>query len=393
MMDAAEFSSLKESISKGGLKEQIWLYEGKILDGRNRYLACLEVGIEPEFREFRGTDEQALEAVIAWNLERRHLSSWQKAAIATEADGLFEELTEQAKARQLSTLKQNQPKEECGNVAIAPLPPTATVVENFPQRVDTRPEESKTRAKLAQSFGTNSRYVQDALRIKAEAPEVLEASKQGVLSGPQAKSIAQLQPEQRQEAIQVLQETPKSKRSAALNALLSSESNEWYTPAQYVEAARRVMGQIDLDPASNAVANEVVRAEVFYGIEDNGLSQPWSGCVFLNPPYGQDNDKNASNQAIWARRLIDEYESGSVTQAILLVNAATSAKWFEPLFEHIICFTNHRIKFYRPGADANSPTQSNAIVYMGDRVDSFAEEFKEFGAVVKKLVEHSNESI
>jgi hypothetical protein len=70
---------------------------------------------------------------------------------------------------------QNQPKEECGNVAIAPLPPTAPVVQNFAQRVDTRPEESKTRAKLAQSFGTNSRYVQDALRIKAEAPEVLEA--------------------------------------------------------------------------------------------------------------------------------------------------------------------------------------------------------------------------
>lgn len=54
-------------------------------------------------------------------------------------------------------------------------------------------------------------------------------------------------------------------------ALLSSVSNEWYTPVLYVEAARRVMGSIDLDPASCPFANETVRASHYFTTDDNGL--------------------------------------------------------------------------------------------------------------------------
>jgi len=60
----------------------VMLYEGKILDGRHRYLACLKVGIEPFFRHFTGKDPCAF--VIRHNITRRHLTDEQRADIAAK---------------------------------------------------------------------------------------------------------------------------------------------------------------------------------------------------------------------------------------------------------------------------------------------------------------------
>jgi len=63
--------------------------------------------------------------------------------------------------------------------------------------------------------------------------------------------------------------------------------NEWYTPTVYVEAARQVLGEIELDPASSEIAQRVVQAVDYFTIDLDGLKQPWFGKVWLNPPYAQ----------------------------------------------------------------------------------------------------------
>lgn len=81
-ISAAEMTELRDSIKKSGLNHPITLFEGKILDGRNRYEACLLAGVQPEFQEFGGDDP--VEFVISENLQRRHLSVGQRAAIALQ---------------------------------------------------------------------------------------------------------------------------------------------------------------------------------------------------------------------------------------------------------------------------------------------------------------------
>jgi len=82
LLEGKEFDSLCRDIASNGLLEPIWTYQGKILDGRNRYRACVAVGIEPRFREYNGNNP--LGFVISLNLERRHLNESQRAVIASK---------------------------------------------------------------------------------------------------------------------------------------------------------------------------------------------------------------------------------------------------------------------------------------------------------------------
>jgi hypothetical protein len=168
--------------------------------------------------------------------------------------------------------------------------------------------------------------------------------------------------------------------------LLSSKSNEWYTLPEYIEAARTVMGGIDLDPASSEAANRTVQAVRYYTQEDDGLSQPWYGRVWLNPPYGKRNN-TTSNQLLWSSRLIQEYTTGNVTEAVLLVNAVTGNKWFCPLKQYPICFPDERLDFMDGNTSelSKQPTHSNALVYFGRNVATFVQVFEQFGPVMGRL--------
>ena len=85
-MPEDQFNSLIDSIRDHGLLTPIMLYEGKILDGRHRYKACINLGVEPLFEIYEGED--ALGYVIALNLSRRHLDDSQRALIAGRLSNL-----------------------------------------------------------------------------------------------------------------------------------------------------------------------------------------------------------------------------------------------------------------------------------------------------------------
>ena len=100
LMVGVEFEALKADIAANGLLEAIWRHpDGRILDGRNRYRACLALGIEPEYRIYSGSlDTAALVSfVVSLNLQRRHLDSGQRAFVALGEERV---LAEAARERQ-----------------------------------------------------------------------------------------------------------------------------------------------------------------------------------------------------------------------------------------------------------------------------------------------------
>ena len=81
MIRGRRVEALKRDIAKQGILVQITLYEGRILDGRNRYKAGKEVGhnfVAANFKEFVGTMAEAESYVISANIQRRQMTNAQK---------------------------------------------------------------------------------------------------------------------------------------------------------------------------------------------------------------------------------------------------------------------------------------------------------------------------
>lgn len=181
----------------------------------------------------------------------------------------------------------------------------------------------------------------------------------------------------------------------AFAARHSMDSPEWYTPAPFVEAAREVMGAIDLDPASHEEANRTVKATRFFSVEDDGLRQPWSGRVFLNPPGGLVGDFwhymlcniPGVTQAIWIGYSLEQL------QTLQCIGVPTTPLNFS------MCVPNRRIAFVeneakkaarfeklialgkKPNAKS-SPSHANYITYIGPLRERFEAIFRQFGQVV-----------
>ena len=166
---------------------------------------------------------------------------------------------------------------------------------------------------------------------------------------------------------------------AAVSLVDGYDSNEWYTPSRYIEAARQVMGGIDLDPASNELAQRTVKATRYFTQEHDGLVQPWEGRVWCNPPYSQ---PLASN---FGAKLIAEWEAGRVTESVMVQNASTDTSWFHELAQRasLLCLTKGRINFSREDGGSAANRYGQVFFYFGPDRDRFAEVFGEFGLVMR----------
>jgi len=158
----------------------------------------------------------------------------------------------------------------------------------------------------------------------------------------------------------------------------SSGENEWYTPKIYIDAVRAVMGDIDVDPASSEIANRIIGAKIFYTAKDDGLTKPWSGRVWMNPPYSQPLIVKFSEA------FVKKYGDGEITEGCVLINNATDTSWLQMMLEicNKICFIKGRIRFIDMDGNATgAPLQGQLILYFGKNTQKFNLKFSGFGIV------------
>src|SRR2546430_5520016 len=148
LMTGDESKTLGDDIKVNGQHEPIWLYEDKVLDGRNRYLECIRVGVEPTLRPYLGDDPLAF--VISLNLKRRHLDESQRAVVASK----------------LANMPSHRPDDKSANLRTS-------------------------QAKAAKRLNVSPRSVSAAKAVRRDAiPDVVDAVEQGKVSVSAAAHFA-----------------------------------------------------------------------------------------------------------------------------------------------------------------------------------------------------------
>lgn len=151
-----EMEDLGADIEKNGLVEPVTMYQGKVLDGRNRVTACLKRGIEIETVEYDG--DTPLAFVISKNARRRHLSVSQRAILADK----------------LANMKPGERK----NAKQANLP--------ISEGVETKEVASQVAAvsqdEAAKMMGVSPRLVRHVAKLRREAPELIEQVELGKMT-------------------------------------------------------------------------------------------------------------------------------------------------------------------------------------------------------------------
>lgn len=165
----SEYASLVDSIRQQGLVNPITTYEGKILDGRHRFRACMDAGETPRFTEYLGTDPVGF---VQASCVHRNLSTSQRALIAA---GFLEYERQQAKVRQQANLKHGD---------------KAPVKENLPEREQ---GQGQSRDKAGARMGVSGKSVAAAEAVLTHGTEsIVQLVRAGEMTVSEAKHVSTL---------------------------------------------------------------------------------------------------------------------------------------------------------------------------------------------------------
>lgn len=188
----------------------------------------------------------------------------------------------------------------------------------------------------------------------------------------------------------------------------TSGSFEYYTPEPWPTLARELMGAIDLDPASNPIANKRIQAALYYSKADDGLTRSWHGRVFMNHPFhrgenacpddrskcvkkickpgkktrGHHIDEAIPGNEEWINKLLTEYNAGRVSEAVIICFSSSSESWFRPLLKFPQLFPRGRVNYeLADGSKAIGVTKGSVITYLGPNFARFSELFGPHGDI------------
>jgi hypothetical protein len=151
---------------------------------------------------------------------------------------------------------------------------------------------------------------------------------------------------------------------------------EYYTPSEIITAAKLVMGGIDLDPFSSAIANKRVKAHTYFTAKQNAYYREWHGRIWMNHPFGKEHNARAID------KLMREYHYQRLREACCITFACTSERWFQPLMHFPQCFLCPRTNYVLPnGETLKGVTKGSVVTYLGKNVTAFRKAFKPFGVV------------
>ncbi len=338
--DLGDIPALAESIDKNGLHQPIGIDKnGNLIFGHRRFEAARYLRWETIIARIIDTDP--LQAEYDENVMRKDFTPSERVAIGRAIE-------EKLGSRQGQ------------RTDIAPPEP----VQNFAQ-VEPGQKTRELAAKVA-GYGNAETYRQAKNVVDRGTRELVTAMDQQEISVSAAAKIAKLPQPEQNAAIDAVKT-----KSGTQAVLVGRHGNEWYTPSAWIERARSAMGSIDMDPASNAIAQEIVKANDWFDKERDGLKHDWPGNVWMNPPYS----RGLTDQFI--RKICSQFQACITKQAVVLVDNRTDTQWFHSLacVASAVAFTRRRVNFYNNQAEITSPKRGSAIFYLGPNVQAFTQAF------------------
>jgi len=331
-----EYNQLEANLLADGCRDPLMIGliddMALLLDGHNRYRICQKhhIPFDAVRKEF-DSREEATNWVINNQLGRRNLTPEQKSYLRGKRYNA--EKNQGFKGNQHSGIRQNDGKQ--------------------------------TAEQLADEYKVSPRTIERDGRF-AEAVDTI-ATNVGVETKQQI--LSRENPVPKKEILRIAQLPPEEQNQQSVH--FTSATSEWYTPPEIIKRVVAVLNEIDLDPCSNNTESPNVSAHQYFTQADDGLSRPWHGRVYMNPPYGREIIE-------WVKHLCSEYDEGRVQEALCLVPSRTDTEWFRRLKKHPRCFVWGRLHFSESENAAPFPSM---VVYMGNQPDKFKEHFQDMGDI------------